>query len=137
MVKTKLNRNDCDNIRWLAMWQAYMDFMEQNKRRPSKYFSEDKSLYNWCKHSRKLMNKGMMQQERRKLFQILMDRASNFRRLNQYSYACGAGNSNSGADVEAQSHEAKNEMMKMRKRVNTMYKDNLKVVAPTLFPDME
>ena len=59
------------------MWQAYMDFMERNKRRPSKYYSEDKALYNWCKHSRKLMNNGKLPSERVQLFRILMDTAKN------------------------------------------------------------
>ena len=35
------------NVRWLANWQVIMDFMEANKRRPSKFIDEERGLRNW------------------------------------------------------------------------------------------
>ena len=32
------------------MWQQYMDFLHENKRRPSKYKPEERDLVNWAKH---------------------------------------------------------------------------------------
>lgn len=42
--------------RWMSMWQSYMDFMKENGRRPSKYKPEERTLVNWLKHNRKLVN---------------------------------------------------------------------------------
>lgn len=75
--------------KWHSMWQAYMDFMNANKRRPSKYYPDERTLYNWYKHCRKQINKGEMPQERMRAFRELINVAMKYHRLNQYSYAAG------------------------------------------------
>lgn len=119
------------------MWQAYMDFMERNKRRPSKYYSEDKALYNWCKHSRKLMNNGKLPSERVPLFRILMDTAKNYRRLNQYSYASGVNIEGGNAYSAVETNDSQSRMRPTNAGVSLLYNDKVKVVAPTLFPEEE
>ena len=44
--------------RWLHQWQTIMDFMEANKRRPSKFVDEERRMRNWWKHQQKLLNAG-------------------------------------------------------------------------------
>ncbi|MFW5526590.1 MAG: helicase associated domain-containing protein [Prevotella sp.] len=46
---------------WNLKWQAYMDYMEKYKRRPSKHHVEDMLMFNWFKHNKKLFNQGKMQ----------------------------------------------------------------------------
>lgn len=75
--------------RWKAKWQAYMDFMRENHRRPSKYRAEEMVLVNWAKHCRKLRNRGDMPPERMKLFEQLVAAAEECHRVNQYLYASG------------------------------------------------
>jgi len=45
---------------WNQKWQAYMDYMAKNKRRPSKHRAEDLVLFDWFKHSKKLLKRGQM-----------------------------------------------------------------------------
>lgn len=75
--------------RWLNMWQKYMDFMHENKRTPSKYDPDEKSLVNWVKHTRKLRNQGKMQESRKEKFAQLLDEAKKYQRVNQYVYVGG------------------------------------------------
>lgn len=86
------NTHRSNNVRWNAMWQAYMDYMEKNKRRPSKYYIEDRALVNWYKHYKKLQNKGLLSQDRQQAFNLLVQTTQKYRRLNQYSYASTAMN---------------------------------------------
>lgn len=137
MMKTKLKKVASNNIKWLAMWQAYMDYMDRNKRRPSKYYNEDKALYNWCKHSRKLMNSGKMPHERVHLFRILMDATTKFRRLNQYSYAVGVDGEQGNIVLGAEEAEARKQILRKPNRGHHLYDDNLNAVELTLFPDEE
>lgn len=44
--------------RWLAQWKEVMDFMEANKKRPSKFVDEERGMRNWWKHLHKLFNNG-------------------------------------------------------------------------------
>ena len=36
--------------KWLANWKEVMDFMEANRRRPSKFIPEERGMRNWWKH---------------------------------------------------------------------------------------
>ena len=58
--------------RWAQMLKAYRNYILKKHRCPSKYKPEDRQLYNWIKHNRKLMNAGEMKEERVKLFQELL-----------------------------------------------------------------
>ena len=42
--------------RWYTQWKEIMDFMDANKRRPSKFMDEERGMRNWWKLQQKLMN---------------------------------------------------------------------------------
>ena len=46
--------------RWFARYNEVKTFIETNKRNPSKYSPEEKSLVNWVKQQRKLTNVGLL-----------------------------------------------------------------------------
>lgn len=46
--------------RWKANWQEVMDFMEANKRRPSKFVDSERGMRNWWKQQQKLVNAGAL-----------------------------------------------------------------------------
>lgn len=76
--------------RWLQMWQQYMDFMDEHKRRPSKYYLEEHKLYNWSKHNRKLINQNKFPQSRIDRYIELKTKEKKFQRINQHSYIDGS-----------------------------------------------
>ena len=75
--------------RWIMMWQKYMDFLHNNKRRPSKYQPEERDLVNWAKHNRKLVNKGVLKADRKTRFDQLVAEAEKYQRVNQHQYVNG------------------------------------------------
>lgn len=70
--------------RWLSNWKEIVDFIEANKRRPSKYVPEERNLVNFCKHCRKQMNAGILKPERVEAFKKLMELSEQYKRVNQY-----------------------------------------------------
>lgn len=70
--------------RWIANWKDVMDFMEANKRRPSKFVDEERGLRNWWKHQQKLVNAGELKTERIEKFKVLLELGEKLRRVNQY-----------------------------------------------------
>lgn len=72
------------NEKWMKNYHEVMEYMESNKRNPSKYDLEVRHLYTWVKHQRKVMNAGKLQGERLDLFNELLDLAEEFRRVNQW-----------------------------------------------------
>ena len=71
---------------WNQKWQAYMDYMEKYKRRPSKHHVEDMLMFNWFKHNKKLFNQGKMPVGRIPKFKQLLDEARDYQRVNQHEY---------------------------------------------------
>lgn len=61
-----------------------MDFMEANKRRPSKFIDEERGMRNWWKHQQKLMNAGSLKPDRAEKFYRLLELGEKYRRVNQY-----------------------------------------------------
>ncbi|MDE7456230.1 MAG: hypothetical protein K2M96_05915 [Prevotella sp.] len=72
--------------KWLQNYNAIMQYMEANRRRPSKHRIEDHRMLNWLKYNKKLIAAGKMSDERLRLFHQLMDIANGYRKLNQYAY---------------------------------------------------
>lgn len=72
---------------WNQKWQAYKDFMVKNKRRPSKHRAEDLVLFDWFKHSKKLLKRGQMKADRIGKFKQLLSEADNLPRKNNYRYS--------------------------------------------------
>ena len=70
--------------RWVANWKAVMDFMEANKRRPSKFVDEERGLRNWWKHQQKLVNAGELRPGRLPQFKELLELGEKYRHKNQY-----------------------------------------------------
>ena len=64
-----------------------MDYMEKYKRRPSKHRTEDLVLFDWFKHSKKLLKRGLMKAERITKFKQLLSEAENLSRTNQFNYS--------------------------------------------------
>ena len=70
--------------KWRANWREVMDFMEANKRRPSKFIPEERGMRNWWKHQQKLVNAGELKEDRVELFKELLEVGEKYRRVNQY-----------------------------------------------------
>ena len=73
------------NERWLAIWKEIMDFMEANKRRPSKFADSERGLRNWWKQQKKLMNAGKLKPDRIEKFKVLLDLGEKYKHVNQYA----------------------------------------------------
>jgi hypothetical protein len=72
---------------WLQHYKAFMDFLERNKRRPSKYVGEEREMLNWLKYNKKLAARGKLPENRKTLLENLLEQSAKLRRLNQYVYA--------------------------------------------------
>ena len=70
--------------RWITQWQEIIDFMESEKRRPSKFAPEERGMRNWWKHQQKLLNAGELRADRIPLFRQLLALGEQYRHKNQY-----------------------------------------------------
>ena len=71
--------------RWLIKYNEVKDFIETNKRNPSRYDAEERGKYlNWIKHNKKLYKAGELKPERIEKFERLMQIFESFKRKNQY-----------------------------------------------------
>ena len=70
--------------RWNNWYQEVVEFIESNKRNPSKHRIEEHDMLNWVKANRKVMNKGEMKEERIERFRELMEMMGQYRRKNQW-----------------------------------------------------
>jgi len=70
--------------RWIQQWQTIMDFMEANKRRPSKFVDEERGMRNWWKHQQKLLNAGELKTNRLEKFNELLKQGEKYKHVNQY-----------------------------------------------------
>lgn len=71
--------------RWIAKYNEVKNFIETNKRNPSKYDAEERAeYYTWLKHNRKQMNAGTLKVERVEKFRKLLELTEQYRRKNQY-----------------------------------------------------
>ena len=71
--------------RWQKRYDEVVDFIDANKRNPSRYDEEERGKYlNWIKANRKAMNAGKMKPERVEKFKELLAMTEQYRRKNQY-----------------------------------------------------
>lgn len=70
--------------KWKANWKAVMDFLEANKRRPSKFVLEERGMRNWWKHQQKLVNAGELKADRMSFFKELLELGERYKHKNQY-----------------------------------------------------
>ena len=65
-------------------YQEVKDFIETNKRNPSKHRIEEHDMLNWLKANRKVLNAGKMKPERVEKFRKLLEMTEQYKRKNQY-----------------------------------------------------
>ena len=70
--------------RWLKQYEEVTQFVETNKRNPSKHRIEEHDHLNWLKANRKALNAGKMKEERVEKFRKLLEMTEQYRRKNQY-----------------------------------------------------
>ena len=71
--------------KWLTKYNEVIDFMEKNKRNPSRYDDNERGLYcNWIKHNKKLMKAGELKTNRVEMFGKLLALAEQNKHINQY-----------------------------------------------------
>ena len=59
-------------------------FIESNHRNPSRHRIEEHLMLNFLKHNRKLINAGVMKEDRRELFLKLLEFGEKYKRVNQW-----------------------------------------------------
>jgi len=70
--------------RWQANYKEVVDFIEANKRNPSKHRIEEHDMLNWLKANRKALNAGKMKPERIEAFEKILALMEECKRVNQY-----------------------------------------------------
>ena len=70
--------------RWIAKYKEVIDFIESNRRNPSKHRIEEHDMLNWLKANRKVLNAEKMKPERVEKFKELLAMMEQYRRKNQY-----------------------------------------------------
>ena len=69
----------------MVKYKEVKEFVETNKRNPSKYDAAERGdYYTWLKHNRKQMNAGTLKPERVEMFRKLLELTERYRRKNQY-----------------------------------------------------
>ena len=72
------------NERWFLRYNEVMAFMVKEHRKPSKYYPEEKLMFHFVHHNKKLYNSEMMKEERKVLFEKLLALCEEYKRKNQY-----------------------------------------------------
>ena len=70
--------------RWQKQYDEVVDFIDANKRNPSKHRIEEHDMLNWLKANRKLMNAGELKEPRFSKFSKLLELSNKYKRVNQY-----------------------------------------------------
>ena len=70
--------------RWIARYNEVKDFIETNKRNPSKHRLEEHDMLNWVKANRKALNAGKLKDNRVEAFEKLLVLMEENKRVNQW-----------------------------------------------------
>jgi hypothetical protein len=70
--------------RWMERYTEVKAFIESNHRNPSRHRIEEHLMLNFLKHNRKLINAGVMKEDRRELFLKLLEFGEKYKRVNQW-----------------------------------------------------
>ena len=70
--------------RWIIRYQEVMKFMERKHHKPSKYYPEEKLMFHFIHHNKKLYNAGSLKAERVEAFEKLLALCEEYKRVNQY-----------------------------------------------------
>lgn len=71
--------------RWKIRFDEVMNFMEREHRKPSKYYPEEKLMFHFIHHNKKLYNAGDLKVERLEKFEKLLALCEEYKRVNQYA----------------------------------------------------
>ena len=72
--------------RWMDKYNEVKNFIETNKRNPSRYDDTERGLYcNWLRHNRKQMNAGTLKPERVEKFKELLALSEQYKHKNQWA----------------------------------------------------
>ena len=70
--------------RWIIRYEEVKDFIESNKRNPSKYAPEERLMVHFLKRGRKMLNAGELAEPRFSQFLELLALCEKYKRVNQY-----------------------------------------------------
>ena len=70
--------------RWMMKYKEVVEFVESNRRNPSRHRIEEHDHLNWLKANRKVMNAGKMKLDRVEKFRKLLEMTEQYKRKNQY-----------------------------------------------------
>ena len=77
-----IDENMTQEERWIVRYNEVMKFIEDNKRRPSKYNLEERIAWNWLRHTQKQFGAGELKPESVELFKKLLELGEKYRRVN-------------------------------------------------------
>ena len=72
------------NERWNVRYQEVVDFIEANKRNPSKYVAEERLMVHFLKRGRKMLNAGELAEPRFSQFLELLELSNRYKHINQW-----------------------------------------------------
>lgn len=70
--------------RWKTRYEEVKDFIEANKRNPSKYVAKERLMVHFLKRGRKMLNAGELAEPRFSQFLELLELCEKYKRKNQY-----------------------------------------------------
>ena len=70
--------------RWFARYNEVKNFIETNKRNPSRHRIVEHDMLNWLKANRKHLNAGTLKMERVEPFKELLSMMEEYKRVNQW-----------------------------------------------------
>ena len=70
--------------KWQIRYNEVVEFIETNKRNPSKHRIEEHDMLNWLKANRKALNAGKLKEDRVGKFKELLALMEIYKRKNQY-----------------------------------------------------
>ena len=79
-----IDENMTQEERWIVRYNEVMKFIEDNKRRLSKYNLEERNAWNWLRHTQKQLGAGELKPERVEMFKKLLELAEQYKRVNQW-----------------------------------------------------
>ena len=82
--KKKKENSMTQDERWNIRYQEVKDFIESNKRNPSKYVAEERLMVHFLKRGRKMINAGELKEPRLSLFKDLLVLSKQYKRKNQW-----------------------------------------------------
>ena len=71
--------------RWQKRYEEVVDFIEVNKRNPSKYVAEERLMVHFLKRGRKMLNAGELAEPRFSQFLELLRLCEKYKRKNQHA----------------------------------------------------